>query len=76
VRSTRSAAGVPLECIAVPVGSSLPATACTTPEGVFGFVDNPSVRYELTSYRVGPPVGGVLEVPYPPTDDDSFFGTT
>ena len=74
VASTRSAAGVALECLAVPVGSSLPATSCITPEGVFGFVDNPSVRYELTSYRVGPPPAGVLDVPFPLTDDDAFLG--
>jgi hypothetical protein len=73
VASTRAAAGVPLECLAVPVGSSLPATACTTAEGVFGFVDNPSVRYELTSYRVGPPASGALDVPYPLADDDGFL---
>jgi hypothetical protein len=73
VTSTRTAAGVPLDCIAVPVGASLPATSCITPEGVFGFVDNPAVRYELTSYRTGAPVGGVLRVPYPLTDDDSFL---
>jgi outer membrane murein-binding lipoprotein Lpp len=76
VRSTRTAAGVPLECLAVPVGSSLPATSCTTPEGVFGFVDNPAVRYELTSYRVGPPPAGALELPYPVTEDDGFFEGT
>ena len=73
VPSTRAAAGVPLECIAVPVGSSLPATSCITPEGVFGFVDNPSVRYELTAYRLGPPAARALEVPYPLTDDDGFL---
>ena len=73
VTSTRTAAGVPLACIAVPVGSSLPATTCTTAEGVFGFVDNPSVTYELTSYRVGPPAAGALDVPYPLTDDDGFL---
>ena len=33
VTSTRTAAGVPLDCIAVPVGQALPATSCTTPEG-------------------------------------------
>jgi len=60
--------------MAVPVGSSLPATSCITPEGVFGFVDNPSVRYELTSYRVGPPPAGALEPPFPVTDDDAFLG--
>ena len=73
VTSTRTTAGVPLECIAVPVGSALPATSCTTPEGVFGFVDNPSVHYELTSYQAGPPASGV-DVPYPLTDDDGFLG--
>jgi hypothetical protein len=75
VTSTRSAAGVPLDCIAVPVGSSLPATSCTTAEGVFGFVDNPAVRYELTSYRVGSPPAGLMDVPFPLTDDDGFLGT-
>lgn len=73
VTSTRRAAGVPLECVAVPVGAALPATSCTTPEGVFGFVDNPSVRYELTSYRVGDPPAGALDVPFPITEDDSFL---
>jgi hypothetical protein len=76
VTSTRTAAGVPLECIAVPVGSSLPATSCITPEGVFGFVDNPAVRYELTAYRVGPPPAGALDVPFLVADDDSFLGAT
>jgi hypothetical protein len=73
VLSTRTAAGVPLDCVAVPVGSALPATSCVTPEGVFGFVDNPSVRYELTSYRVGPAAPGALDVPFPVTEDDSFL---
>jgi hypothetical protein len=76
VPSTRTAAGVSLECIAVPVGSSLPATSCITAEGVFGFVDNPAVRYELTNYQVGPPAAGALDVPYGLTDDDSFLGGT
>jgi hypothetical protein len=76
VTSTRSAAGVALRCIAVPVAESLPATSCTTPEGVFGFVDNPSVRYELTGYRVGAPPAGALDVPYPFTDDDGFLRGT
>jgi hypothetical protein len=74
VPSTRTAAGVALDCIAVPVGQALPATSCTTPEGVFGFVDNPAVRYELTSYRVGPPPADALDVPFPVGDDDAFLG--
>jgi hypothetical protein len=73
VASTRTAAGVPLQCLAVPVGASLPATSCTTAEGVFGFVDNPSVRYELTSYAAAPPGDGQLGVPYPVTEDDGFL---
>jgi hypothetical protein len=73
VTSTRTAAGVRLACVAVPVGTALPATSCITPEGVFGFVDNPSVRYELTGYRVGPPAAGALDVPFPITEDDSFL---
>jgi hypothetical protein len=74
VQSTRTAAGVRLECVAVPVGSSLPATACITPEGVFGFVDNPAVRYELTEYQPGAVDPADLEVPFPVTDDDRFLG--
>jgi hypothetical protein len=73
VASTRTAAGVALDCLAVPVGASLPATSCTTDDGVFGFVDNPSVRYELTSYAIAPPGDGALEVPYPITEDDGFL---
>jgi hypothetical protein len=74
VPSARTSAGVRLECVAVPVGSSLPATACITPEGVFGFVDNPAVRYELTDYQPGPVDPADLEVPFPVTDDDTFLG--
>jgi hypothetical protein len=46
------AAGVPLRCIAIPQGSAVGQTACLTPDGVFGLVDNGAVRYELTSYAV------------------------
>ena len=48
-RSTRDG----LECIGVPVGAAVPTTACLTPEGVFGFVDDPARRVELTSYEPG-----------------------
>jgi hypothetical protein len=30
-------------------------TYCLTPDGVFGWVDTPSVHVELTAYRPGPP---------------------
>ena len=64
VRSTRTAAGVTLDCLAVPVEHAVTATHCITPEGVFGFVENPSVRYQLTSYTLGPPAAPV-EPPFP-----------
>lgn len=47
----RTAAGVALDCVAVPVQQALTATWCITPEGVFGYVDNPSLRFELTRYE-------------------------
>lgn len=40
-----------LDCIAIPVQGAVASTWCLTPEGIFGFVENPSVRYELTSYE-------------------------
>ena len=52
VFSDRVVAGVPLHCVAVPQAGVLTQTACLTPEGVFGFLENASVRYELTSYEV------------------------
>lgn len=51
-RSTREAAGVELDCVAVPVQDAIAITACLTPEGIFGYVDNAAVRYELTAYEV------------------------
>ncbi|HEY4633282.1 MAG TPA: hypothetical protein VIH00_05120 [Candidatus Limnocylindrales bacterium] len=52
VFSDRTIAGVTLECAAVPQAGVVTQTACLTPEGVFGFVDNASVRVELTAYEV------------------------
>jgi hypothetical protein len=49
--SERTVAGVTLECVAVPVQQAVTATWCITPDGVFGYVDNPAVRYELTRYE-------------------------
>lgn len=60
VDAGRAAAGAPerstrdgLRCIGVPVGAGIPTTACLTPEGVFGYVDDPARRVELTSYEPG-----------------------
>lgn len=50
--SSREAAGVRLDCIEIPVQGTAASTACLTPDGIFGFVDNPAVRYELTKYQL------------------------
>jgi hypothetical protein len=52
VFSERTVAGVELACAAVPQAGVVTQTACLTAEGVFGYVDNSSVRVELTSYQV------------------------
>jgi hypothetical protein len=52
VFSERTVAGVTLSCAAVPQAGVVTQTACLTPEGVFGYVDNSSVHVELTSYEV------------------------
>jgi hypothetical protein len=52
VFSDRTVAGVTLECAAVPQSGVVTQTACLTPEGVFGYVDNASVQVELTAYEV------------------------
>ena len=51
--TTKEVAGVRLDCISIPVQQAQTSLACLTPEGIFGFVDNPSVRYELTDYAPG-----------------------
>lgn len=48
--TTRTVAGVDLRCAAVPVGVNAPTTACLTPEGVFGYVDDPARRVTLVEY--------------------------
>jgi hypothetical protein len=52
VFSDMTVAGVELACAAVPQGGVVSQTACLTPEGVFGYVDNTAVRIELLSYQV------------------------
>ena len=42
-----------LDCIAIPVQGAVASMWCLTAEGIFGFVDIPSVRYELTAYDAG-----------------------
>lgn len=70
--STRTAAGVSLRCMAIPQDGQVSSTYCLTAEGVFGWVDTPAARYELTSYEPGPP-GGSTGVPYPIVADGSFL---
>jgi hypothetical protein len=62
--SGRTVAGVALRCAAVPIQGVPAATYCLTPDGVFGFVENTAVRYELTSYEPGDP-GEDADPPYP-----------
>jgi hypothetical protein len=52
VYSDRTVAGVDLACVAVPQAGVFTQTACLTPEGVFGYVDNAAVHIELTRYEV------------------------
>ena len=49
----RTLAGVPVDCVAVPVSGSVAAVGCLTPEGVFAYADGPATRFELVSYRPG-----------------------
>jgi hypothetical protein len=61
--SERTAAGVTVQCAAVPLRGVVASTYCLTAEGVWGWVDTPSAHYELTDYRPGPPEGSI-GVPY------------
>jgi hypothetical protein len=72
VLSDKVVAGVALRCAAVPLREQLVSTYCRTAEGVFGWVDSPSVHYELTEYRAGPP-GEPTGVPYAISSDGSFL---
>jgi len=51
--STRTVAGVKLDCIAVPVQGATTTELCITAQGIAGYVDNASAQYELTSYAPG-----------------------
>lgn len=73
ITSSRTVAGLELHCLAVPIGGATPATYCLTADGVFGWADTPSLRYELVSYRPGP-TGEDAGVPYELTADDDFLG--
>ena len=42
-----------LDCIAIPVQGAVASRWCLNPDGIFGLVDNPSVRYRLTAYTPG-----------------------
>jgi hypothetical protein len=72
VFTDRTVAGITLHCAAVPLRGEVVSTYCLTPEGVFGYVDTPSVHYELTEYRPGPP-GEPAGVPYAISSDDAFL---
>jgi hypothetical protein len=36
-----------MDCIAIPIAGTATSTWCLTDDGIFGYVDSPSVRYEL-----------------------------
>jgi len=72
VATTRSVAGIDVDCLAIPVGGVTTATSCLTPEGIFGWVDTPSVHYELTRYAPGRSAQ-TLDPPYPVEGDGSFL---
>ena len=42
-----------LDCIAIPVQGAVASRWCLNDDGIFGLVDVPSVRYQLTSYEPG-----------------------
>ena len=42
-----------LDCIAIPVQGAVASRWCLNADGIFGLVDNPSVRYRLTAYDAG-----------------------
>jgi hypothetical protein len=72
VASTRTVLNQDLRCLAIPIRGATPATYCRTEDGVFGWVDTPSVRYGLIAYRPGP-TGGSADVPYPISANGGFL---
>jgi hypothetical protein len=61
--SSQPTAGATLDCVVI---STAPVTACLTPDGVFGLVDDSARRYGLTSYAATPPANPITP-PYPVT---------
>jgi hypothetical protein len=51
VFTKKEIAGTTLDCIAVPVQGAQTSTACLTPQGVVGYVDNPTAQYQLLTYE-------------------------
>jgi hypothetical protein len=51
--STRPGATDDLECIEIPVQEVVASTWCLHPIGIFGYVDTPSVRYEVQELTAG-----------------------
>lgn len=53
VFTARTVLNLNLRCVEVPVLGASASEWCLTPEGIFGYVDTPSVQYELKEYRPG-----------------------
>ncbi|HEY2332510.1 MAG TPA: hypothetical protein VGH94_11380 [Acidimicrobiales bacterium] len=60
---TQTVGGVALDCAVVATG---PVTACLTPQGVFGLVDDPTRRAALTNYATTAPTEPISP-PFPPS---------
>ena len=73
-QSSRTMAGVELDCLAVLVGGAQSGEWCVTPDGVFGYVDTADVRVELREYE--PAAEPDFEPPGVVVDDDGFLRTT
>jgi hypothetical protein len=59
--SSQPSAAVTLDCVVI---ATAPVTACITPQGVFGLLDDSARRYSLTSYTATPPSSPITP-PYP-----------
>jgi len=70
--SEREIAGVAMRCISIAVQGAVANTSCITPEGVYGFVDSASQRFELAAYSPEAPATPPT-APFPVGDDSSFL---
>ena len=70
-RSSRTAAGLELDCLAVLVGGAQSGEWCVTGDGVFGYVDTADVRVELL--ELDPAAKPSFDPPGEVVDDAGFL---